>query len=65
MAKQAVGDADVPPGMPSYQNDLPPDKRPHPFSKVDHTFGTLDTVMAWLGGAAIANDPLAAQPLRI
>jgi hypothetical protein len=46
-------------------NDPPHEKRPYPFSKVDHTFGTLDAVLAWLGGAAIANDPLAAQPLRI
>jgi hypothetical protein len=45
--------------------DPPLARRPDPFSKVDHTFGTLDAVLAWLGGAAIANDPLAAQPLRI
>ena len=41
-------------------DDLLPAQRPYPFSKVDHTFGTLGAVLAWRGGAAIANDPLAA-----
>jgi hypothetical protein len=41
-------------------DDPLPAQRPYPFSKVDHTFGTLGAVLAWLGGAAIANDPLAA-----
>lgn len=40
-------------------NDPPLARRPDPFSKVDHTFGTLDAVLTWLGGAAIADDPLA------
>ena len=41
-------------------DDPLPAQRPYPFSKVDHTFGTLGAVLAWRGGAAIANDPLAA-----
>jgi hypothetical protein len=41
-------------------DDPPLIKRPYPFSKIDHTFGTFNAVMVWLGGAAIANDPLAA-----
>jgi hypothetical protein len=32
-------------------DDPPPQRRPHPFSKVDHTFGTFAAVAMWLGGA--------------
>lgn len=30
-------------------DDPPPAKRPHPFSKIDHTFGSLQAVTMWLG----------------
>ncbi|MGU3360690.1 hypothetical protein ACLBWX_10175 [Methylobacterium sp. M6A4_1b] len=34
-------------------DDPPQERRPHPFSKIDHTFGTLDAVAMWLEGAEI------------
>jgi hypothetical protein len=34
-------------------DDPPPARRPHPFSKVDHTFGSLPAVARWLGGVLI------------
>jgi hypothetical protein len=35
-------------------DDPAPEKRPAPFSRIDHTFGSLQAVAAWLGGAKIA-----------
>lgn len=35
-------------------HDPPQQDRPHPFSRIDHTFGTLDAVVIWLGGASIS-----------
>lgn len=32
-------------------DDPAPGKRPAPFSQIDHTFGSLQAVMAWLGDA--------------
>jgi hypothetical protein len=32
-------------------DDPPAEKRPPPFSKVDHTFGSQQAVVAWLGDA--------------
>ena len=43
-------------------NDPPPEKRPPPFSKVDHTFGSLQAVVAWLGEAEIDTNTRAAYP---
>lgn len=40
--------------------DPPPEKRPPPFSRIDHTFGTLDAARAWLGCAAVINNRCAA-----
>ena len=33
--------------------DLPPEKRPAPFTETEHTFGSLEEAQKWLGGAAI------------
>ena len=35
--------------------DLPPQERPAPFTKLEHTFASLDEARAWLGGAAIVS----------
>jgi hypothetical protein len=29
--------------------DLPPEKRPPPFTEIEHQFPTLEAVRAWLG----------------
>lgn len=44
-------------------DDPAPEKRPPPFSKIEHTFGSLQTVVAWLGDPAISGSRggLAAQ----
>lgn len=34
-------------------DDPVPGKRPAPFSRIDHTFGSLQAVTAWLGSAAV------------
>lgn len=33
--------------------DLPPGKRPSPFTEVEHTFGSLEDAQHWLGDAEI------------
>ncbi len=33
--------------------DLPPWKRPAPFTETEHTFGSLEEAQRWLGGAKI------------
>ncbi|KQO66037.1 hypothetical protein ASF22_05045 [Methylobacterium sp. Leaf87] len=33
--------------------DLPPERRPHPFSKIEHRFTSLEAVTSWLGGAVV------------
>lgn len=33
--------------------DPPPERRPHPFSRIDHAFGSLDAVVIWLDGASV------------
>jgi hypothetical protein len=33
--------------------DLPPGERPAPFTEMEHTFGNLEEVQKWLGGAEI------------
>ena len=41
--------------------DLPPQKRPVPFTELEHTFVSLDEARTWLGGAELlaqsTNDP--------
>jgi hypothetical protein len=37
-------------------DDGPCDALPSPFTKAEHKFPTLDAVLAWLGGAEIAED---------
>ncbi|KQP77426.1 hypothetical protein ASF60_22965 [Methylobacterium sp. Leaf113] len=34
-------------------DDPPSEKRPHPFSKIDHIFGRLQAVTAWLDNGEI------------
>ncbi|WP_245436546.1 hypothetical protein [Methylobacterium sp. V23] len=41
-------------------DDPTPEKRPPPFSTVDHTFSTLDAVLAWHGGVEIVRNNCAA-----
>jgi hypothetical protein len=41
-------------------DDPPAENRPHPFSRIDYTFGTLDAVAMWLGGADILTNVQAA-----
>ena len=36
-------------------DELPPAQRPQPFVEIEHRFATLEEVLAWLGGAAIAD----------
>lgn len=60
VAREIATGGDAPVWHAKLPDDPPLIRRPYPSSKVDHTFGTLDAVMAWLGGAAKANDPLAA-----
>ncbi len=36
--------------------ELPPSDRPHPFVDLEHTFPNLESVMAWLGHAAVLRD---------
>lgn len=36
-------------------DDLPPAQRPQPFTEIEHRFDTLEEVLAWLGGATIAD----------
>ncbi|TXM58414.1 hypothetical protein [Methylobacterium sp. WL120] len=33
--------------------DLPPDRRPIPFTEIEHAFPTLDAATAWLGRAMV------------
>jgi hypothetical protein len=33
--------------------DLPPEKRPAPFTETEHTFGSLEEAQRWLGNAEI------------
>ena len=33
--------------------DLPPEERPAPFTKAEHSFGSLEEAQKWLGGAEI------------
>ncbi|KQP60089.1 hypothetical protein ASF41_10450 [Methylobacterium sp. Leaf111] len=33
--------------------DPPSERRPPPFSRIDHVFGTLDAVVLWLDGASV------------
>ena len=35
--------------------DLSPEKRPAPFTEIEHTFGSLEEAQKWLGGAEIRN----------
>ena len=41
-------------------DDPAPEKRPLPFYKIDHTFGSLQAVVAWLGGAEVTSNTPAA-----
>ena len=41
-------------------NDPQPEKRPLPFHKIDHTFGSLQAVVAWLGDAEVTSNTRAA-----
>jgi hypothetical protein len=38
------------------RGDRPPEQRPLPFTKVEHRFGTLEAIAAWLGGAEITDN---------
>ena len=33
--------------------DVPPDRRPSPFTEIEHAFPTLDGVTSWLGGVVV------------
>ena len=33
--------------------DLPPEEMPAPFTKAEHTFGSLEEARQWLGGAEL------------
>ena len=35
-------------------NDPAPEKRPAPFSRIDHTFGSLQAVVAWLKNPTVS-----------
>src|SRR3954466_9360212 len=37
--------------------DLPPAQRPQPFIEIEHRFDALEEVLAWLGDAAITDNP--------
>jgi hypothetical protein len=38
--------------------DLPPEKRPAPFTEIEHTFGSLEEARQWLGHPEIRDaDP--------
>jgi len=38
--------------------DLPPEERPSPFTEMEHTFGSLEETLQWLGDAEIRDaDP--------
>lgn len=39
-------------------DDPPAEKRPHPFSKIDHTFGSLQAAATWLEDAKVIEDVL-------
>ena len=43
-------------------DDPAPEKRPPPFSRVDHTFGSLQAVVAWLGDAGENSSKRGVQP---
>lgn len=45
-------------------DDPTPEKRPPPFSRVDHTFGSLQAVTVWLGGAGIISNTQASRRLE-
>ena len=34
---------------------VPPDRRPRPFTEIEHAFPTLDGVTSWLGGVVVLN----------
>lgn len=59
VVREIAAGGDAPVWHAELLDDPPLAKRPQPFIRIDHTFGTLDAVLAWLGGAAIFNDPLA------
>lgn len=53
VVREIVAGDDAPVWHAELLDDPPLIGRPNPFSKVDHAFGTLDAVLAWLGGARI------------
>lgn len=53
VVRNPVAGADGPVWHAELLDDPPAEKRPHPFSRIDHTFGTLDAITLWLGGAPI------------
>jgi hypothetical protein len=53
VVRELASGADGPVCHAELLDDPPAEKRPHPFSRIDHTFGTLDAITNWLGGAPI------------
>ncbi len=43
------GSAEAPFWIVELLVDLPPDKRPPPFTEIEHQFPTLDDIRRWLG----------------
>ena len=46
-------------------NDPAPEKRPPPFSRIDHTFGSLQAVVSWLDDPAISGSRGDLQPQAV
>ncbi|MGU3358880.1 hypothetical protein ACLBWX_00960 [Methylobacterium sp. M6A4_1b] len=53
VVREIVAGDDAPIWHAELLDDPPPAGRPRPFSKVDHTFGSLQAVTVWLGDAHI------------
>ncbi|WP_457091571.1 hypothetical protein [Microvirga sp. P5_D2] len=47
------GDPQNPTWTVELLTDLPPEKRPVPFTETEHTFGSLEEAQKWLGDAEI------------
>jgi len=62
--RDPVAGADGPVWHAELLHDPPAENRPHPFSRIDHTFGTLDAVVMWLGGAPIMDTSKASARMR-
>ena len=57
VVREITAGGDAPIWHAELLDDPPPAKRPYPFSKIDHAFGSLQAVTMWLGDVPILEAP--------